>query len=43
MIALLGFILWIPLKISGRRIKSAGADIVFGAIDTGILGIATLT
>jgi hypothetical protein len=41
-IILLGFVPWIPLKISGRRIKSAGADIVFGAIDTGILGIAAL-
>jgi uncharacterized membrane protein len=39
---LLGFIPWIPLKISGRAIKSVGADIVFGAIDTGILGIAAL-
>lgn len=41
-IILLGFIPWIPLKIFGRPIKSVGADIVFGAIDTGILGIAAL-
>ena len=41
-IILLGFIPWIPLKISERTIKSVGADIVFGAIDTGILGIAAL-
>jgi len=41
-IILLGFVPWIPLKISGRTIKSTGADIVFGAIDTGILGIAAL-
>ena len=41
-IILLGFIPWIPLKISGRTIKSTGADIVFGAIDTGFLGIAAL-
>ncbi|MDI6888445.1 MAG: hypothetical protein QMC78_01955 [Methanocellales archaeon] len=41
-IILLGFIPWIPLRISGRTIKSTGADIVFGAIDTGILGIAAL-
>ncbi|MFH1926169.1 MAG: hypothetical protein ABIK32_06730 [Chloroflexota bacterium] len=41
-IILLGFIPWIPLKIYGRSIKSVGADIVFGAIDTGILGIAAL-
>jgi hypothetical protein len=39
---LLGFIAWLPLRISGRGIKSVGADIVFGAIDTGILGIAAL-
>ena len=41
-IILLGFVPLIPLKISGRTIKSTGADIVFGAIDTGILGIAAL-
>jgi hypothetical protein len=41
-IILLGFVPWIPLKIFGRTIKSVGADIVFGAIDTGILGIAAL-
>ncbi|MBU2617103.1 MAG: hypothetical protein KKI07_00280 [Euryarchaeota archaeon] len=41
-IILLGFIPWIPLRISGRTIKSTGADIIFGAIDTGILGIAAL-
>ena len=38
----LGFLPWIPLKISGRSIKSTGADIIFGAIDTGLLGIAAL-
>ena len=41
-IILLGFVPWIPLKISGRTIRSTGADIIFGAIDTGILGIAAL-
>lgn len=41
-IILLGFIPWIPLRISGRTIKSVGADIVFGVIDTGILGIIAL-
>ena len=41
-IILLGFLPWIPLKISGRTIKSTGADIIFGAIDTGVLGIAAL-
>jgi len=37
-----GFLPWIPIKFSGRTIRSTGADIVFGAIDTGILGIAAL-
>jgi hypothetical protein len=41
-IILLGFIPWIPLKFSGRTIRSTGADILFGAIDTGILAIAAL-
>ena len=38
----LGLLPWIPLKIAGRSIKSTGADIIFGAIDTGLLGIAAL-
>jgi hypothetical protein len=38
----LGFIPWIPLRLLGRSIRSTGADIIFGAIDTGILGIAAL-
>ena len=37
---ILGLIPWIPIKISDRTIKSTGADIVFGTIDTGILGVA---
>lgn len=41
-IILLGFVPWIPVRISGRAIKSTGADIIFGAIDTGVLGIAAL-
>ncbi len=41
-VILLGFIPLIPLRISGRTIKSVGADIVFGAVDTGALGIAAL-
>jgi hypothetical protein len=41
-IILLGFLPWIPLRFSGRTIKSAGADIIFGAIDTGMLGITAL-
>jgi sugar phosphate permease len=38
----LGFLPWIPLTISGRKINTVAADIVFGTIDTGILGIAAL-
>jgi hypothetical protein len=38
----LGLIAWIPIRISGRAIRSAGADIIFGIIDTGLLGIAAL-
>ena len=41
-IIILGFIPWIPLKILGRSIRSTVADIVFGAIDTGFLGVAAL-
>jgi len=41
-IVLLGFLPWIPLKILGRSIKSTGADIIFGMIDTGILAVAAL-
>ena len=41
-IVLLGFLPWIPLKIFGRSIKSTGADIIFGAVDTGILAVAAL-
>ena len=41
-IILLGLLPWIPLRLSGRTITSTGADIIFGAIDTGILGILAL-
>lgn len=41
-IIMLGFLPWIPLKIFGRSIKSTGADIIFGAVDTGILAVAAL-
>ncbi len=37
-----GFIAWIPIKAAGRTIKSTGADIIFGMIDTGLLGVAAL-
>ena len=39
---LFGLIAWIPIKISGRAIRSTGADIIFGIIDTGFLGVAAL-
>ena len=38
----LGFLPWIPLKLARRSIKSVGADIIFGMIDTGIPGVAAL-
>ncbi len=41
-IVLLGLLPWIPLKIFGRSIKSTGADIIFGAVDTGILAVAAI-
>jgi hypothetical protein len=41
-VIVLGFLPWLPLRLSGRTIRSVGADIVFGAIDTGILAIAAL-
>jgi small-conductance mechanosensitive channel len=41
-LVLLGFVPWIPLKVLGRSVRSTAADIIFGAIDTGILGIAAL-
>jgi hypothetical protein len=41
-IIMLGFLPWIPLKIFGRTIKSAGADIIFGAVDTGMLAVAAM-
>jgi sugar phosphate permease len=39
---LLGFLSLVPLRLFGRSIKSCSADIVFGAIDTGFLGVAAL-
>jgi hypothetical protein len=39
---LLGLIPWIPIRLSGRSIRSTGADIVFGAVDTGFLAVAAL-
>ncbi len=39
---LFGILAWIPIRISGRAVKSAGADIIFGIVDTGLLGVAAL-
>jgi len=39
---LLGLLSLVPLRLFGRSIKSCSADITFGAIDTGFLGIAAL-
>jgi len=39
---MLGLLPLIPVKLSGRSIKSIGADIIFGVIDTGLLGVAAL-
>lgn len=39
---LLGLLSLVPLRLFGRPIKSCSADIVFGAIDTGFLGVAAL-
>jgi hypothetical protein len=38
----LGLLPWIPIRLSGRTVRSTGADIVFGAVDTGFLGVAAL-
>ncbi len=39
---LFGILAWIPIRISGRTVKAAGADIIFGVVDTGFLGVAAL-
>ncbi len=38
----LGLLSMVPLRLGGRSIKSCSADIVFGTIDTGFLGVAAL-
>jgi len=38
----LGLLPWIPLKLSRRSIRSVGADIIFGTVDTDFLGAAAL-
>lgn len=39
---LLGFVPWLFIRIAGRTVRSTGADIVFGAADTGFLAVAAL-
>jgi hypothetical protein len=39
---MLGPLPLVPLKLSGRSIKSCAADIIFGSIDTLFLGVAAL-
>ncbi len=41
-VLLLGFVPWIPIVLSGRSVRSTGADIVFGAVDTGLMAAAAL-
>ena len=38
----LGLLSMVPLRLGGRTIKSCSADIVFGVVDTGFLGVAAL-
>ncbi|MDY6907463.1 MAG: hypothetical protein SV910_04410 [Chloroflexota bacterium] len=35
----LGFLPWLSLAIGGRSVRSAGADIIFGAVDTGFMAV----
>jgi hypothetical protein len=42
LIIALGFLPWLPLKLAGRDIHSVGADIIFGAIDTGIMAVGAI-
>lgn len=39
---LLGFLPWVPIRLAGRSVRSTGADIIFGAVDTGFLAVAAL-
>ncbi len=41
-VLLLGLLPWIPIKLAGRSIRSTGADILFGAVDTGLMAMAAL-
>lgn len=38
----LGLVPLIPIVLSGRSIRSTGADIIFGAVDTGLMAAAAL-
>ncbi|MBN1151902.1 MAG: hypothetical protein JXA58_01710 [Dehalococcoidia bacterium] len=39
---LLALLPLLPIRLSGRSLRSTGADMVFGAVDTGFLGVAAL-
>jgi hypothetical protein len=39
---ILGFFPWAFLRLAGRSIHSVGADIIFGAVDTGLMAIGAL-
>ncbi len=41
-VLLLGFLPWLPIVLSGRSVRSTGADMAFGAVDTGLLAAAAL-
>ncbi len=41
-ILVLGFVPCIPIVLSGRSIRSTGADILFGAVDTGLMAATAL-
>lgn len=39
---ILGFLPWLPLYLAGRGVGSTVADIIYGIIDTGVLGVMAL-
>ncbi len=42
-IIFLGFLPLVVLKLAGRKVRTTGADIIYGMLDTGIMGIFALT
>ncbi len=38
-----GLLPLVPLKLAGRKLRSTGADLIYGAMDTGIMSIFALT